>query len=156
MNFIKNSKSDMKLSFIPIFLFLILYGISGFPQSTQEGTIIIEITGIETEGGIMMVGLFKDTDKFLKIPSYNKDPKITDESNITVKLENIPYGTYAVSIYHDLNENGELDSKFMGIPKEPVGFSNNYFPKFGPPKFKNASFDLNQKELKIAVNLRTY
>jgi uncharacterized protein (DUF2141 family) len=125
-------------------------------QSVQKGTLVIEITGIENKGGIMMVGLFKETDKFLKIPSFNKETAIKDESVISVKFENISFDTYAISIYHDLNENGELDSNFIGIPKEPVGFSNNYFPKFGPPKFKKAAIDLNQKELKLNVNLSTY
>jgi len=144
----------MKIIFV--ILFLIQSSLIAFAQSNQEGTIIIEITGIENKGGIMMVGLFKETDKFLEIPSFNKETIIKDESVISVKFENIPFDTYAISIYHDLNENGELDSNFIGIPKEPIGFSNNYFPKFGPPKFKKAAIDLNQKELELNVNLSTY
>jgi uncharacterized protein (DUF2141 family) len=42
------------------------------------------------------------------------------------------------------------------IPKEPIGFSNEYFPKFGPPKFKNASFTFDQEILHKMVNLKTY
>ena len=144
------------MRFIFVGLFLIHSVLIVLAQSAQKGTVIVEITGIENKGGVMMVGLFKETDKFLEIPSFNNETKIYVESIISVKLENIPFDTYAVSIYHDLNENGELDSKFMGIPKEPVGFSNNYFPKFGPPKFKKAAFDLDQTELKLTVNLSTY
>ena len=122
----------------------------------DEGTIIITIKGIENKDGIMMVALFNEEDKFLKVPSYSQEIPISDEIEIEVIFEKIPYRKYAVSIYHDLNENGDLDSNMIMIPKEPIGFSNDYFPKFGPPKFKNAAFDFSQKELRMTVNLKTY
>lgn len=34
-------------------------------------------------------------------------------------------GTYAVKLHIDENENGELDTNFLGIPKEQYGISNN-------------------------------
>jgi len=141
-----------------VFTILLLFNIVSlvFGQSVQNGTIMIEINGIEDKGGKMTVGLFKESDEFLKIPSFSDEIKIKDEYTIYMKFENIPFGTYAISIYHDLNENGELDSNFIGIPKEPIGFSNNYFPKFGPPKFKHAAFELDQNELKMAINLKTF
>ena len=141
-----------------VFIIFSLFIISSlvFGQSVQKGTIIVEITGIEDKGGIMTVGLYKETDKFLGIPSFGEEIKITDESTISLKFENIPFGSYAISIYHDLNENGELDSNFIGIPKEPIGFSKNYFPKFGPPKFKNAAFELDQNEISMNINLSTF
>jgi len=136
---------------------LILGSISDYSEPNQSnGTLVLEITGIDDKGGVMMIAVFKEDDKFLKEPSYAEEVSINEESNITVKFNNIPFDTYAISIYHDLNENGELDSNFIKIPKEPIGFSNEYFPKFGPPKFKNASFILNQNELKMNVNLETY
>ena len=128
-----------------------------FPNSqVEEGTIFLTIKEIENKDGVMMVALFNEDDKFLKIPSYSQEIPISDETEIKVIFRNIPYRKYAVSIYHDLNENGDLDSNMIMIPKEPIGFSNDYFPKFGPPKFKHAAFDLDQKELKMTVNLKTY
>jgi uncharacterized protein (DUF2141 family) len=147
-------KTTTKSVLFSLFLFLVVS--TGYSQSTQNGKIIVEINNIENKGGVMIVGAFKETDKFLKVPSSGKEAAIKDESAITLEFENIPYGTYAISIFHDLNENGELDSKIIGIPKEPIGFSNDYFPKFGPPKFKNAAFVLNQEEVKMTINLRTY
>ena len=141
---------------IALLILLITYS-STFPNSqVEEGTIIITIKGIENKDGIMMVALFNEDDKFLKIPSFSQELPISDETEIEVIFKNIPYRKYAVSIYHDLNENGDLDSNMFMIPKEPIGFSNDYFPKFGPPKFKNAAFDLGQKELRMTVNLKTY
>jgi len=47
---------------------------------------------------------------------------------------------YSVSVYYDLDENGELNTGFLGIPSEPVGFSNNAKGSFGPPSFEDTKF----------------
>ena len=139
-----------------LLILLITYGPSYPNSQADEGAIFITIKGIENKDGIMMIAVFNEDDKFLKVPSFSQEIPISDETEIEVIFKNVPYRKYAVSIYHDLNENGELDSNMIMIPKEPIGFSNDYFPKFGPPKFKNAAFDLDQKELRMTVNLRTY
>jgi len=142
---------------VSVFLILFMVGISTFANlQVEKGAISITIKGIENTGGIMMIALFKEEDKFLKVPSYSREVVVSNETEIEVIFKDIPYQKYALSIYHDLNENRELDSNLIKIPKEPVGFSNDYFPKFGPPKFKNAAFDLNQDDISMTVNLRSY
>ncbi len=51
-------------------------------------------------------------------------------------------GTYAVKVFHDENNNNELDVNWMGIPKEPYGFSNDAMGTFGPPSFQQAAFEV--------------
>lgn len=65
----------------------------------------------------------------------------------------LPPGTYAVSVYDDLNGNHKLDHNFMGIPREPVGASNNPPPRFGPPRFDECSFRLGGKAQTIGITL---
>lgn len=145
------------MKYINVLLILLITYTSTFSNHlVEEGTIIITIKNIENQGGIMMVAMFKEEDKFLKTPSFSQEIPLSTETEIEVIFENIPYRKYAVSIFHDLNENGDLDSNMIMIPKEPVGFSNDYFPKFGPPKFKNAAFELDQKEMRMIVNLKSY
>lgn len=142
---------------IIVFLFLFVTYSTAFSNSqVEQGTIRITIKGIENEGGIMMIALFNEEDKFLKTPSYSQEVKISNETVIEAVFKDVPYRKYAVSIFHDLDEDGELDSNMIMIPREPIGFSNDYFPKFGPPKFKNAAFDLNEEELSMTVNLKSY
>lgn len=122
----------------------------------QEGNIHVRIQKIENKQGILRVGLFKETDKFLEEASWSKDIPVNGREMVEVDFENIPYGTYAISIYQDLDENGKLDANFIGIPKEPVGFSNDHRPKMGPPKFNGAKFDLAQQKLSLTVDMYTY
>ena len=72
---------------------------------------------------------------------------------VELVFEKVPPGTYAISVFHDANENGKLDSNFAGIPKEGFGFSNNAMGMFGPPSFGEAKFAF-EGEKKIEITLK--
>lgn len=65
----------------------------------------------------------------------------------------LPPGTYAVSVYEDLNGNHKLDHNFLGIPREPVGASNNPKERIGPPRFHDCSFYLGATPETITITL---
>ena len=60
-------------------------------------------------------------------------------------IEDVEAGEYALMVYYDENGNGRMDKNFIGIPKEPLGFSNRYRPK-APPAYERAAFTLGQGE----------
>jgi len=81
---------------------------------------------------------------FLPIPLHSE----------RVKFEvDLPPGTYAVSVYEDLNDNHKLDHNAIGIPREPVGASNNPKGRFGPPRFSECAFSLGNSAQTIAINV---
>jgi uncharacterized protein (DUF2141 family) len=49
----------------------------------------------------------------------------------------LPPGRYALSVIHDENGNGKLDT-FLAIPREGFGFSRNPKIRMGPPSFEEA------------------
>lgn len=53
-------------------------------------------------------------------------------------LTDVVSGHVALLVFHDENGNGILDRNFIGIPREPIGLSNDYRPK-GPPSFESAA-----------------
>ncbi len=65
----------------------------------------------------------------------------------------LPPGNYGFRLYHDVNDNGDLDRNTLGIPLEPVGFSNGYLPTFGPPKLENYRIPVVEGEQEIVVPL---
>lgn len=88
---------------------------------------------------------------FLKTSLQTKYVSVSG-SKITVEFA-LPQGEYAVSTYHDLNDNKELDRYFFGKPKEPYGFSNNIKPSLGPPDFDDCKFILNNSAKTVSVIL---
>lgn len=63
--------------------------------------------------------------------------------SVTVTIDALGAGDYGISMFHDENGNGKMDSNLVGIPKEPYGFSNSAKGSFGPPKWKAVKFTIN-------------
>jgi uncharacterized protein (DUF2141 family) len=56
-------------------------------------------------------------------------------------FEQVAPGTYAISAFHDQNDNHKLDTNLIGVPVEDYGTSNNARGVFGPPNFDDARFE---------------
>lgn len=121
--------------------------------ATAQAHLEVTIKNLKEPKGSVRVGLFKDDKTFLKEAWLGQVVKAAD-GEIKVVFEKVPAGTYAVSIIHDKNENGELDSNFFGMPTEGFGFSNDAMGTFGPPDFAKASFVLGTEPRNLAISLR--
>lgn len=71
----------------------------------------------------------------------------------TFRFPNLPAGTYAVRVMQDENDNGKLDTNFMGMPTEPYGISND--PQvMRRPTFDEAKVELGANGRAITIHLR--
>jgi uncharacterized protein (DUF2141 family) len=75
-------------------------------------------------------------------------------AQMEVSFTGLPKGRYAVAAYQDLNSNGSLDRSLLGWPTEPVGASNGATGMVGPPRFRDAAFELKQATQLIEVKLK--
>jgi uncharacterized protein (DUF2141 family) len=72
----------------------------------------------------------------------------------TLRFSDVPPGRYAVQLFVDNNGNGKLDtSDKLGIPREPVGFSNNPSLFEGQPSPGKAGFDHGQQDTLVPIKL---
>ena len=100
----------------------------------------------------MIVCLTDKKEDFLKQCKYQKVVAVTN-ATISLEIANIKNGRYSISLFHDQNNNGVLDTKgFFGIPTEPYAFSNNPSTTFGPPSFEKCTFLIN-KDTQISIEL---
>lgn len=119
-----------------IWIVLLTMGLSSHVLRAQNRVEVI-INEVKDDTGTIILGLFSDEATFLKKPIFGKTVKASP-GKIVIIFDGVPDGTYAVSIIHDSNGNGELDSNLFGIPKEGFGFSNDAMGTFGPPSFEKA------------------
>jgi uncharacterized protein (DUF2141 family) len=115
----------------------------------------INVDNIAASKGNIECYLHNDQDtfprKFSKAIASDKVSASIDGASCN--FTNLKAGTYAALIYHDMNSSGSMDKNFIGLPKEPVAVSNNFKPKFGPPKFDNAKFELiEDKVIQVSLN----
>ena len=76
-----------------------------------------------------------------------------EEGRAEVDFEAVPAGTWAVSVIHDEDGDGDLRTNFIGMPREGVGSSNDPKPRMGPPRWSDAKFDLDA-DLAIEITVR--
>jgi uncharacterized protein (DUF2141 family) len=124
-------------------------------RQSPSNLIHVEISGLRNGKGLVVCALFPSADGFPK-----NDAKALAHANSPVsnghavcEFPGVKEGTYAVSVFHDENSNGKLDTNFLGIPREGVGASNNAKGHFGPPKFDAASFHFSGGRLELRITI---
>ena len=117
---------------------LIATGIIAVPiASAADLTVTVE--GISKAQGSIMLGLFDEA-------TYNGDGSVNganlkvESDSVSVTFEGLAPGEYAVRLYHDLNDDGEMNTNPFGMPTEPYAFSNDAQGRFGPAKWDAAKF----------------
>lgn len=126
----------MKLAF---FSLLFLLNIS---QSQPDfGTIKLVISETSSDEGVIQLLIFDqekgwpesldDAWKIVTLPIENGIAKKT--------ITNVPAGNYAVTVFHDQDENGVIRKNKIGYPVDNFGFSNNPSLFFGVPSFEKCS-----------------
>ena len=126
--------------------------VSRFPCRAQS-TLLVNIKDIKNKNGDILIGLYDSTSNFPRKVATGKVVKVTDKE-MQVTFADIKPGHYAVSVLHDENQNKDLDTNKLGIPKEGYGFSNNARGVIGPPSFRKARFHIPAGGTSITIKMK--
>ncbi len=124
-----------------------------FAAPALAGTAEIEITHIQASAGNVYVSLFDEAGWRSNQPLHALSLHAGEES-LHARFEDLAPGMYGLRIYQDINGNGELDRGAMGLPKEPYGFSNDAEVRFGPPGWRDVSFEVTGDGAQQVIRLR--
>ena len=116
--------------------------------------VTIKVTNMRSQSGKMGVLVFNKAQGFPKDDSAAISRGFYALDELPLKMD-LPTGTYALSIFQDINQNSRLDTNGLQIPKEPFGFSRNPAIAFGPPKFKKASFKVTGSKT-VVIKLKHF
>lgn len=126
-----------------LLLIQIVCGIFLFAEETaEEKKLTVQITNIASEDGQIILAIYNSSENYDKRIAF-QEVKLKPEIDTVIFETNVPDGEYLVMLVHDINNNGKLDTSFIGMPKEPVGLSN-YDGKGIPGKFKKHKFSVNE------------
>ncbi len=110
---------------------------------TAQHSLSINLEDIRSEEGTLYLAIYQNSDTWLNESATFRQQIITPrKGTMTLTFSNLPAGTYAVSVLHDLNRDKKLDTNWLGMPAEAYGFSNNPGFMMRAPRFSECSFSV--------------
>jgi uncharacterized protein (DUF2141 family) len=128
-------------------------------EAPPEGLLTVEVAGLAGESGSVYIAVYNSAKTWLgDAPVDFRQVDIQEALDRELVVANLvlPVGEYALSVFYDVNANGELDTSFIGMPKEPIALSNDARAKFGPPRYSDAKFQLSLEPVIQRITMRVF
>jgi len=123
--------------------------------SALAADLTLTVGGARSANGSLGLAVFNSESAFPRAPQAFASVRIkAGQGDAVFTFHGLPPGKYAVSTYHDDNDNGKLDTDAFGFPTEGLGFSNEArVTTTGPPPFAKAAFDLGDEKKSVTIKL---
>ena len=115
-------------------------GLLVFSASSLANPVQVRIHGLQQDTGSIIINLFASAASWdSEVPDKIVQVAPLKGTDAIVAMD-LPPGTYAFFLYHDVDGNGELKRGLFGMPGEPYAFSNNVHIGFSKPSFQKMQF----------------
>lgn len=144
----------MKKTAIALLVFVVATTATSF-AGEKIGTLKLLVTGFKNDKGKAMIAIATSKESY-----ESKGGELF--TGVMAEIENgevgylfngIPHGEYAIRVFHDENNNNQLDTYFFGLPKEGYGFSGSDGERLGPPDYDKDKFIFNTNRLTIRIKM---
>jgi len=129
-------------------------------KADSTSSLTIEVEGVRNQDGQICATLF-DKNNSQGFPSEQTPHSQCVKVEITktpqpqkLTFKNLEPGTYAVALFHDANNNSNLDTGAFRAPTEGFGFSRNPLVLTGPPKFDDSAVEVSKTNTDIKIKLQ--
>ena len=138
------------ISFLSV---LVLFSFQTKAQSEKTVSLTLEFEATEHNKGGILCALYNSAENHMEEEkTFRASSDKFKDSKVKLVMKDLPQGFYSFSYYHDVNDDGKLNTNFVGIPKEPYGFSNGEKGRLGPPSFDDSKFKIqNDTVIKIEI-----
>ena len=126
------------------------------PAAALSANLTVTIKNVRSTAGEVYVAVYDSGSSFLKLEQARAQSRTKAcKGEVVLIFRDLPPGRYAVTAYHDENDNGRMDRNWLGIPTEGYGFSNDVRGAAGPPKFTQAAFGLeNEADKSVSFSMK--
>jgi uncharacterized protein (DUF2141 family) len=117
--------------------------------------LVVDIIDEEDRDGLVGVALWAGAEGFPEAIDHALRTSYVDrvDGKARVMFDGLERGQYAVTVYHDKNDNRRFDKNWIGMPKEAWGVSNNVRPRLRAPRFDEAVFEVGAGEHVIEIRI---
>lgn len=117
----------------------------------------VKVQGATDARGRVAVALFAQPDGFPKEDGKAQQrqfvPIDAQSNSARAVFTDLAPGVYAVSVFHDNDSSGKLETSFFGIPLKGYGFSQNVNPSMRAARFDEAQFKISEPGASITIRL---
>ena len=99
--------------------------------TAHAADLTVDVGGAAAGPGSVHAALYGEEPSRLKEPLDGRSAPA--DAAVRFVWRDLPPGAYALSVFHDADANGTLDSNVAGLPTERYGFSRDARGRFGPP-----------------------
>lgn len=123
-----------------------------------KGSLFLAVDNVRLPEGTIWVGIYESEDDFLdREKARLVAVKVTSTGQAMIQIPDLVYGkSYALALFHDENDNGELDTNFLGLPAEPWAFSGTLKSSFRLPRFDEVRFTFERESSSQVLRLRKW
>ncbi|MGB3799951.1 MAG: DUF2141 domain-containing protein [Lewinella sp.] len=124
--------------------------------AAEVATLELRIENIASHQGTIWVGIYESEDDFLNRERARLIHRSVRHMGSTqVLIDGLTINKrYAVAVFHDVNDNGDLDTNWLGLPAEPYALSRPLQSWFRAPRFEEMSFVFRPEHGLLPLRLR--
>ena len=121
-------------------------------------TMRVAVTNIEAATGMIWVGIYTGEDDFLiKEKARLVGVKVSGVGTAYIDLPDMEAGKeYALAVFHDVDNDGDMNRNWLGLPSEPWAFSGEPKTRLRLPRFDEVSFRMGYSDVSSTVRLRMF
>jgi uncharacterized protein (DUF2141 family) len=135
-------------------LSLLLLALIPWPSpAAMTGEIRVKVVGLQSDQGEVRFGLYNKKEGFAtKDAVVAKGARSIKDGQCEFVIKDVPYGTYALIVGHDVNKDGKINESPFSA--ELKGISNYTGKILWFPDFDKARFRLDRDQ--VTVEIRVY
>lgn len=141
-----------------LFSWILVFSVNASVAETDtlRGVLILEIQNIEQAKGNIRVGIYNRAKGFpVSDDVYTgKVIPVVKTGSMRIEIKDLPLGSYAIGVHHDLHGHHKMPTNLFGVPLDPYGFSNDATAKWRAPRFEESMFNFSKSGQVEAIEIR--
>ncbi|SOD89543.1 DUF2141 domain-containing protein [Caenispirillum bisanense] len=126
--------------------------VAAAPSAWAAG-LTVTVEGVRDDRGDLRIALFDRPETFGETGKQRTRLVLpAAPGEVTAVFADVAPGTYAVTVYHDADRNGELNRALGLLPSEGWGVSNSAGP-LSRPRWETASFSVPEAGATVRIRL---
>ncbi len=117
--------------------------------SVQAAELQVAIHEVGSDEGMIMAQLFSGEDNYQQGQALSGTMVPAKKGVGKLLFKDLAPGEYVVRLFHDENNNQEMDMNAFGMPTEGYGFSNEAVGNMGPPQYQDMVVEIKDTDTKV-------